>query len=107
MDQDVPPMGLPGDRQQRDARVSAGPATVRKERPRGIGASARHEQRRLTNLADAARNLAAAEQEVARVREQRDLAVRAAVRAGIPRRDVQEAAGISGSTVSRIIHALR
>ncbi len=77
------------------------------ERPRGIGASARHEHRRLTNLADAARNLAAAERGLARAREQRDLAVRAAVSAGIAGQDVQEAAGVSRSSVSRIIHAPR
>lgn len=72
-----------------------------------MGASARHEHRRLTNLADASRNLAAAEQDLGRAREQRGLAVRAAVGAGIAGQAVQEAAGISRSTLSRIIHGPR
>lgn len=55
----------------------------------------------------AAAALERAETEASRARLARDAAVRSAVKAGIQRGHVAEAAGISGSLVTRIMNAPR
>lgn len=67
-----------------------------------VGASAAHESRLLVRLEDAAAELTRTERAAALAREARDLAVRAALGAGIPGARVAEVAGVSEGLVSRI-----
>lgn len=74
---------------------------------REITATAKHEERLLERLEDAAAVLRRAEEDVARARAARDRAVRAATKAGIAGSRVSETAGLSAGMVSRIVHAPR
>lgn len=67
-----------------------------------LGASAEHERRKLEQVALAAAELQRAVEAEQRAREARDLAVRAAVRAGIPPGMVAKAAGITPARVSHL-----
>lgn len=67
-----------------------------------LGASAEHERRKLEQVALAAAELQRAVAVEQRAREVRDLAVRAAVRAGIPPGKVAKAAGITPARVSHL-----
>lgn len=67
-----------------------------------VGATAEHERRKLEAVEDAAAVLARAVQAERRAREQRDRAVRAAVKAGVRPSQVAEAAGITPGRVTHL-----
>ncbi len=72
-----------------------------------LGASARHERQKLEAVEDAAAALARAVEVERKARDQRDRAVRAAVRAGVRPSRVAEAAGISPGRVTHLTLAPR
>lgn len=68
----------------------------------GITATHRHERVLLERLSAAAAGLDRAQAAAQSAREARDIAVRAAVKAGIPRHQIAAVAGVSGGLVSML-----
>lgn len=70
-----------------------------------LGASANHERRKLDAVREAAGDLERAVAAERRARELRDLAVRAAIKAGVPSVQIAEAAGVSAGRITHIATA--